>query len=235
MMKRFCYIFILLFFICTFAFSQMPKVQNRPYIDQRRFHYGFFIGLHTQDMEFVNNGFVTANGESWFMDVPEYLPGFQVGVLGEMFLHEHISLRLIPSLYFGDKKIVFKEQFKGERKYLHLRSTYVSMPVNVKFTSRRVNNYRPYIVTGASPIVNLALKKQKELLLNTFDLQVEIGVGCDIYLPFFKLIPEVKFSFGVLDVINRNRKDLTDKDMIKFTQSIDRASSRSISLVFYFE
>lgn len=234
-MRRFCYIFTTLIFVCAFAFSQMPKVQNRPYIDQRRFHYGFFIGLHTQDVEFVNNGFVTANGESWFMDVPEYLPGFQVGVLGEMFLHEHISLRLIPSLYFGDKKIVFKEQIKGERKYLHLRSTYVSMPVNVKFSSRRVNNYRPYIVAGASPIVNLAIKKQKELLLKTFDLQVEMGAGCDIYLPFFKLIPEVKFSFGVLDVINRNRKDLTDKDMIKFTQSIDRASTRSISLVFYFE
>lgn len=234
-MRRSRYILMLLMFVCNFAFSQMPKVQNRPYIDQRRFHYGFFIGLHTQDIEFVNNGFITENGESWFMDVNEYLPGFQVGVLGEMYLHEHISVRLIPSLYFGDKKIVFKEQNNGERRYIHLRSTYVSMPVNVKFSARRVNNYRPYIVAGASPLVNLAIRKQKELLLNTFDLQIELGAGCDIYLPFFKLIPELKFSFGVLDVINRNRKDLTDKDMMKFTQSVDRGTSRSISLVFYFE
>lgn len=234
-MKRFTVIVFLLSLVCQLTFAQTPKVQFRPYIDQRRFHYGFFIGIHTQDMEFVNNGFITENGESWFMDCNEYLPGFQVGVLGEMYLHEHIALRLLPSLYFGDRKVVFKEQNNGDRTYMHLRSCYIAMPVNVKFSAKRVNNYRPYIVAGASPLVNLTIKKQKELLIKPFDLQIEIGAGCDIYLPFFKLIPEFKFSFGVLDMINKNRNDLTQKDLYKFTQSVDRATSRSISLTFYFE
>lgn len=234
-MKRLIVALIMVGLFGGLVYAQIPKVQHRPYIDQRRFHYGFFIGVHTQDIEFVNNGFVTESGESWFMDVNEYLPGFQVGVLGEMYLHEHIAVRLLPSLYFGDRKIVFKEQTGGERKYTHLRSTYISAPVNFKFTAERVNNYRPYVVAGVSPMFNLAIQKQKEILTNLFDLQIELGLGCDIYLPFFKLIPEVKFSFGVLDIINKDRSDLTDKDMIKFTQSVDRAVSRSISLVFYFE
>ena len=77
--------------------------------------------------------------------------------------------------------------------------------------------------------------KQKELRVNTFDMQIEIGLGCDIYLPFFKLIPELKFCFGVVDIINKNRNDLTDRYMYRFTQSVDRATSRSIALTFYFE
>ena len=111
----------------------------------------------------------------------------------------------------------------------------VSVPVNFKFAAERVNNFRPYVVAGAAPIFNLTTPKQKELRVNTFDMQIEIGLGCDIYLPFFKLIPELKFCFGVVDIINKNRNDLTDRYMYRFTQSVDRATSRSIALTFYFE
>ena len=31
--------------------AQERKVQNRPYIDMRRWHYGFLFGLHVQDLE----------------------------------------------------------------------------------------------------------------------------------------------------------------------------------------
>ena len=226
----------LLMLVSTIAASaQVQKVQIRPYIDQRRFHYGFFIGVHMQDIEFVNNGFVTEDGQSWFMDANEYLPGFQVGVLGELYLHKNIAARLLPSLYFGDRKVVFKESVSGERRYQQMRSCYVSVPVNVKFAANRVNNYRPYVMAGIAPMFNLVNPRQKELRTNMYDMQIEIGLGCDIHLPFFKLIPELKFCFGVIDIINKNRNDLTDKDMYKFTQSIDRAMSRSIALTFYFE
>ena len=38
--------------------AQPRKVMNRPYIDQRPFHYGFLAGLHAQDIEFTNNGYI---------------------------------------------------------------------------------------------------------------------------------------------------------------------------------
>ena len=40
--------------------------QHRPYIDQRRFHYGFLFGVHMQDLELKNNGYVDPEtGEQW--------------------------------------------------------------------------------------------------------------------------------------------------------------------------
>ena len=62
------------------ASAQKRKVQNRPYIDQRIWHYGFLAGIHMQDLKFVNNGYVAEDGQVWFADVPEYSPGFSVGV-----------------------------------------------------------------------------------------------------------------------------------------------------------
>ena len=32
------------------ASGQERRVQNKPYIDERRFHYGFFVGVHDQAM-----------------------------------------------------------------------------------------------------------------------------------------------------------------------------------------
>ena len=87
--------------------AQERRVQNRPYIDQRIWHYGFLAGIHMQDLKFVNNGYITEDGESWFADVPVYSPGFSVGVLGELYLNHYMPLRIIPTLYFGDKRVQF--------------------------------------------------------------------------------------------------------------------------------
>ena len=219
--------------------AQERKVQNRPYIDMRVWHYGFLFGTHVQDLEFVNNGYLhtTEEGtqESWFAEAPSYTPGFSVGVLGEWRMTEHFSLRLIPTMHFGDKMVVFREQQSGEEVRQSVRSTYLSVPVEVKCAAQRFNNYRPYVMAGIAPSFDLTVKHQKPLLVQRADVALEIGAGCDFYLPFFKLIPELKFCFGLADILVKNRKDLTDVNMLKYTQSLDKASNRMMVLTFYFE
>lgn len=220
-------------------FAQERKVQNRPYIDMRRWHYGFLFGLHMQDLEFVNNGYkhIMEDGteESWFTDVAAYNPGFSVGVLGELYLTQYLSLRFIPTMHFGDKMVYFREQKSGTEEKQNIKSTYLSLPINVKYAAQRFNNYRPYVVAGVAPMVDLTVKKQKALLTRRFDLALEMGMGCDFYLPFFKLIPELKFCFGLTDLLVKDRSDLIDKNLLKYTQSLDGASSRMVILTFYFE
>ena len=67
------------------------------------------------------------------------------------------------------------------------------------------------------------------------DFGLEFGIGCDIYLPFFKLCPELKFSFGLVDLLQKDRSDLTDKDLIKYPNALSKATSRMVSLTFNFE
>ena len=81
------------------------------------------------------------------------------------------------------------------------------------------------------------IKKRSDILqLNTTDLYLTVGFGCDFYLPYFKLIPELKFCFGLSDVLVHDRPDLVDDPIkYKFTQSIAKATSKMIVLTFYFE
>ena len=225
--------------LCCFALTatgQERKVQNRPYIDLRKFHYGFTIGLHSQGLGLDNNGYIDPEtGQQWFADNDRDDLGFTVGVLGEWRLNQFFALRLVPSLYFGNKHVTFREQASGETQTQDIKSTYISIPVSIKFSAPRFNNYRPYLLAGVNPVYDLTTKKQGNLLMKKFDCYIEVGMGCDFYLPFFKLIPELKFSFGLLDVLDKNRNQLTDKSKLIFTESVDRASSRMVTLSFYFE
>lgn len=233
-MKR-ALIILLYFAFVIGANAQMKRLQNRPYIDQRRLHYGFLIGLHTQDLNIINNGFITENGESWFADVATYSPGFSVGVLGELYLNKYLALRAIPTLDFGDKTVVFKEQTSGKEERQQIKSTYFSIPLDLKYSAERFNNYRPYIMTGISPTIDLSVRKNKPLLVKSADCYLEAGIGCDFYLPYFKLIPELKFCFGLSNLLQSTRTDLNDKSLLKYTQSIDQISSRMIVFSLYFE
>jgi hypothetical protein len=227
--------------LAVFAFSlslaaQEPKVQNRPYIDQRKFHYGFLLGLHMQDIELENNGFIDPEtGEQWYAEINNYSPGFTVGVLGDLRLNKYFSLRLLPSIHFGQKHAVYHEQRSGADSTQVFKSTYISVPIDVKFSAPRYNNFRPYLIAGINPMIDLTARKHDALRLKPFDLYLEVGFGCDLYLPFFKLVPEIKFCFGLLNIINKDRSDLIDNTLMKYTNSVNGGRSNMIVLTFNFE
>lgn len=216
--------------------AQEPRIQHRPYLDNRRLHYGFFIGLNMMDMEVTNNGYIDpATGQQWFTEVDNFQPGFSVGVIGELRLNKYLGLRLQPSLHFGQKHVVFHEQLSGRDSTQNIKSTYISLPLLLKVAAPRYNNFRPYVTLGAAPAVDLTARKHNALLTERFDCFIEIGLGCDIYLPYFKLIPELKFCFGLRDIIVHDRNDLIDKTLMKYTNSLDRGRASMIVLSFYFE
>lgn len=138
-------------------------------------------------------------------------------------------------MHFGDKTVIFREQNSGAQERQQVKSTYISLPVEAKIAAERFNNYRPYVIAGVSPMIDLTVKKQRPLLVKSFDLMLEVGLGCDFYLPFFKLNPELKFAFSILDILEKDRSDLLDENYLKFTQSVDKAVAKMIVLSFYFE
>lgn len=230
--------YIILFLFLTVSvgsFAQQRKLQNQPYADQRLFHLGFTLGVHTQDLLLTQSGFVNDNGEVWFSEIPNYSPGFTVGLIGDMYLNPYMNLRLIPTLQLGDKKVVFKEQTSGEEIKTRVRNNYISLPLQLKVAAGRINNYRPYFIVGGYGSVELASRKNQPVLLKPYDYGFEIGVGCDFYLPLFKLAPELKFSFGMMDILETDRTDLVDMQLMKYPKSLSKATQRIITLSFNFE
>ena len=86
------------------------------------------------------------------------------------------------------------------------------------------------------PAFDVNKKRSDYLKLKTTDVYLTVGFGCDFYLPYFKLNPEIKFCFGLSDIIQHNRPDLIEEpEKLKFTESITKAKSQMVVLTFYFE
>ena len=73
-------------------------------------------------------------------------------------------------------------------------------------------------------------------MFSSTDFYLCVGMGVDLYLPFFKLNPEIKFCFGLTDILKHDRPDLTDDPAtFKMTQSLEKVKSNMVVISFYFE
>jgi hypothetical protein len=145
-------------------------------------------------------------------------------------------------MHFGSKHLVFRDMLNlGEsgrptESTQDMKNTYISVPIDLKFAAQRFNNYRPYVVAGVNPMLNLSSKDQDFLQLKRYDTMVEVGLGCDFYLPFFKFVPELKFCFSLIDALDRDHwNELTDINKRAFAQSMSSVQNKMIVLTLYFE
>jgi hypothetical protein len=99
----------------------------------------------------------------------------------------------------------------------------------------RLNNYRPYFLAGVYSAIDLGIKKDEPLLLKPINYGITIGLGCDFYLPIIKVAPEIRFCFGLNDVLEKNRTDITDFTILKYSNAISKGMPRMVILTFNFE
>lgn len=222
--------------IATGCMAQIRySIQHKPYIDLRPMHFGISVGMNMQDIEFESEAPIVCDADRWNS-------GLSVGVLADMRLSNHLNLRITPTMHFGSKHLMLKNTglLNTEGKVMtetqDMKNTYLSVPVDLKFSSQRWNNIRPYMLAGVSPMINLTSKSQDIIQLKRTDLMVEVGLGCDMYLPFFKLIPELKFCYGLGNRIDKSHvADLKDDNKKTYANAINSGHTKMIVLSFYFE
>lgn len=135
------------------------KLMNKPYADLRKWNLGFSVGLHTQDLNFTHNGFVTPDGQAWFMEQPGFSPGFCVNGLVSLRLSTYFSLRFTPGLYFGNREVKMRDATTGATESQNIKSTFIVAPIDLKFAAQRFRNARPYLVGGVMPAFDVSKKR----------------------------------------------------------------------------
>lgn len=210
-------------------------IQHKPYIDLRPMHFGISVGMNLQDIELETEAPIVCDADRWNT-------GFSVGVLADMRLSNHLNLRLAPAMHFGSKHLTMLHLGELDKNGVpstetqDLKNTYLAVPVDLKFSAQRWNNIRPYMIAGVSGMINLTNKSQEIVQLKRTDLMLEVGLGCDLYLPFFKLAPELKFCYGLGNRIDKSHvDDLKDDHKKMYANSIKSGHTKMIVLTFYFE
>lgn len=212
------------------------KVPNRQYADLKRWHWGFSVGTHVQDISFTHSGFVSDDGSQWQLEVPNFSPGFNATVLGDLRLHRYFNLRFSPGMYFGSKTVNMYDLNSGAKEIQDVKSAFVVLPFDIKISGDRLQNTRPYFTIGTMGVLDISKKRSDPIVTNNFDTMLTVGLGCDFYLPFFKLCPEIKFCFGLSDILKHERPDLDENPgTFEITKSLTKMKSNMVVLSFYFE
>lgn len=242
-MKRLL-VFSLLILSFGSLFAQKPRIKNDSGYDEHRFHFGFALGLNIMDFAFQRPPINTEN--RLYADVSSVQPGFQVNVVTDFRLGNYLNLRIIPGINLGQRTISFKNYGVSEpspdivfRDKMTLESNFVDIPILLKYKAMRINNFRPYIIGGFSVKYDWAARKGYDdnagvfIRLKPFDFYYEFGVGLDQYLPYFKFTTELRVAIGLNDILVKKPSEA--EGAAKYPKSINRLSSRLVTLNFYFE
>jgi len=237
----------LLFVIPLALFAQKSKPWNKPLYDAYPFHYGFaFTGgildfnvSHAADFNERMGGLGLDSTLVVYSVEGHAGPLLGASMVGSLRINENWDLRFLPGMYFAQRNLeylVHDETLQDSGVVSHtmkIETTYLQFPLLVKYRAVRQNNYRPYVVFGANYALDLAAKKkieekeQPKIRLNRNDIFLEMGFGVDYYLTYFKLSTEIRFSYGLANVVNY--------DGTEYTKVFDKLSSKMVTLVVYFE
>jgi len=236
---RKAFIIFLLILMAMQVNGQVKRVQNDPGYDYKWIHFGFMVGLNTMDFGFKRPALI--EDSILFADVSKPNPGFQVSIVSDLRLGDRLSLRFLPGITFGSRSFYFFERGTVITDSLISRQTvesnFLDFPLLLKYKSRRVNNYRPYLIAGVNMRYDMAARKDYDddgpwIRLEPMDFYAEFGFGIDFFLQYFKFSPELKVSAGFRDMLVH---DPAGGANYKYANSINKLNSYVIMLCFYFE
>lgn len=244
---------VVVFFLLPLGTSaQQPFQRWAGGVDDEVLHYGFSfhyvhadykIKLREQWQEpFVAGG--VAMGTPVSIHSP-FTHGVGLGLLADLKLHENVNLRFTPNIVFSNKKVIYSFAFNSPSAKPHdeqisrkVETSYVDLPLFVKFRSDRKNNYRGYLLAGSKYSINVASKKRyddsmettagKKLKTRPGYFSYEAGIGFELYFDYFKMSPEIRWSQSIGNLLDRREPNM-------FNHPIDRLMLRNFQVSLIFE
>lgn len=221
--------FLLLFTSANAQFNENP-ILNLENEDIPFLNFGYFLGFNQYDFQFEYKD-----------DLPDILVdkslGFNVGLIGEMRINDFLDLRFEPGLHYTQRILGFPGFSEQNEAIREVKSTYINFPLLLKVSTKRLGNWKPFLIGGASTSLNLGSNQDSldDNSSGTFRMKkityyYEMGFGIDFYLEYFKFSPSIRGVFALSDELVR---DIDPNS--PWTGNIDAIRTRGLFINFTFE
>ncbi len=208
---------------------------NLPQYDtDRRLHFGFTLNGAFNNLQLnTSPDFFGIDSVRNIKVIPFY--GFGLGAVVDFRLNKWFNLRFLgPTISFAQRNIQFEFDSSAYNRDVQIESVYLDFPLELKFRAERRKNTRFYTMVGIRYTYDLSSDIDAPRSLNDpvvalrpSSFNWEVGIGLDMYLPFFKFSPEIKLSQSFNNVLV--------KDDFVYTKSINSLFSRIVTVSFHFE
>lgn len=234
------YLYIVCFLIISHSASAQlfskERIKNQENFDKQRLTWGFFLGFNSFDYKF-----------EYEQDLPDILVertgGFNVGLISDLRINEYINLRFEPGLIITQRNLQYDPayfqglEFNDSDLLREVKSTYIYFPLLVKFSTKRINNFKPFVTAGLATALNLSSneKNPEDNSANEFrttqnNYFYELSFGIDFYLYWFKFTPSIKGVFAINDELIRDADPNSP-----WTGNIQTMQTRGVFINFTFQ
>ena len=229
-------IYILSINIASSQLFTKEKLSNNENFDKAKISWGYYLGINSYDFNF--------DYQQDLSDVQlEKTTGFNVGLIANLRINDFFDLRFEPGLIMSNRNLSYNPNDFGDSEFLennHLRevkSTYIHFPLLLKISTKRLNNFKPFITTGVSTAINLS-SNEKNLADNSSGqfrtkknmFFYELGFGIDLYLEWFKFTPSIRGVFAISDELIRD-----DDPLSPWTGNINFMKTSGVLINFTFQ
>jgi hypothetical protein len=230
-------VFLLFLIFSIHARGQLRDHINLPDHDNKFYHLGIALIYNNSHFQVESHPSFLQN-DSLLSVNPENTGGFGLAGMHTFTFSPHVEFRIVfPQLMFSYKNLTYSTQYPvaGNKPVVtkKVESILLGFPVQVKFLSDRMDNFRFYALGGVNYQYDLASnatsRKAEDLVkLKPYDLSIEAGVGFQFFFPVFILSPEIKISNGIINTHSRDPK-------LIYSSNIDKLRSRMIVFSLIFE
>ena len=199
--------------------------------DQKPYFFGISLGANTTSFKLHQSQSFALN-DTFYSVQPGWGTGFHIGILGDLKLTNFVDLRFIPTIIFTEKYLTTTNAVRVEEKKT-IESIYAHLPVQLKFKSDRIGNFRFYGIAGAKFDYDLSSNARSRrtdefLKVKAMSLGGEVGIGFEFYYPNFIFSPEIKIGHSF---VNEHAPDNT----IPLSNTIDKLSSKMIMFTIHLQ
>jgi len=193
--------------LLTLFLSWQANAQfNYNEMGKKTIYFGIAMGLNVGDFKIINAPLSPQNDSVRYIRT-KIGPGFNLGIIGNYQFHKYFDLRFIPTLSFSDKNIVYTDLHNNQITK-DISSIYLDFPLQLRFKSDPIKDFRVYGITGIRYDYDLAsnvkARRADDIIkLQKNDVAAELGVGFMIYFPYFILSPEFKVSRGFVNILSQ--------------------------------
>ena len=153
--------------------------------------------------------------DSIYVAEPTNAGGLSLGLLATARLSDRFQLRFNPQLMFMERNIFYKLKYPNIDNQTDVvkkvESIIMTFPIQVKFQSDRIGNFRVYTLVGWHADIDMAsnarAKRAEDLVkIEKFDYGPEFGMGFNFFFESFIFSPEIKISNGLRNLHARDPK-----------------------------
>jgi hypothetical protein len=163
--------------------------------------------------------------------------GLSLGLSATVRISNRFQARFNPQLFFMERNIYYKLAHPYNNNETEVtkkvESVTMSFPIQLKFQSDRIGNFRVYTLAGFKADIDMAsnarAKRAEELLkIEKNDYGPELGIGFNFFFPTFIFSPEIKISNGIRNIHARDEN-------LRFSNVFDKIQSRMIVFTIHLE